>query len=348
VECNACPAPTGPSVPVASVTVCGGFAGFPCPESSHQCMDYAMNGCDVNQGARDCFGVCVEPSEQCASSVECESHLCVEGACAVPGNHVVSELPEDPVCCEAITPECRACASGITVEDFCLLCLSSEIYEDACELCEGFPEQPVNKSGFCQTPQGYGMCVEMCNSDAVCPGEMKCCSNGCGLTCQAPVFTAPVCCQDMTPTCRSCSLGITVEQFCNQCSTGGLNQAACGACAGPTGEVPPGMKSCVGLPSYFLSCEDFGDAELCCDGRYAESMASMCHRRADKCVPRPNVTTTPQSSNPVDSTTKSGLCPTPQGYGICVEMCNSDAVCPGEMKCCSNGCGLTCQAPVFV
>ena len=29
--------------------------------------------------------------------------------------------------------------------------------------------------------------------------------------------------------------------------------------------------------------------------------------------------------------------------GICVEMCQGDADCDADEKCCSNGCGHTCQ-----
>ena len=49
----------------------------------------------------------------------------------------------------------------------------------------------------------------------------------------------------------------------------------------------------------------------------------------------------------VYSTVKPGRCPTisPDTGGICVENCSSDADCDGDLKCCSNGCGHTCQEP---
>lgn len=43
---------------------------------------------------------------------------------------------------------------------------------------------------------------------------------------------------------------------------------------------------------------------------------------------------------------KLGTCPTPEGDGICVEECESDSCCKGIKKCCSNGCGHTCQIPI--
>ena len=46
---------------------------------------------------------------------------------------------------------------------------------------------------------------------------------------------------------------------------------------------------------------------------------------------------------------KSGECPNTEGMiGICVEQCTADDSCEGEQKCCSNGCGHTCMAPVPV
>ena len=45
---------------------------------------------------------------------------------------------------------------------------------------------------------------------------------------------------------------------------------------------------------------------------------------------------------------KPGECPPIRAdAGICVEGCSSDNDCGGDMKCCSNGCGHTCQAPVI-
>ena len=44
---------------------------------------------------------------------------------------------------------------------------------------------------------------------------------------------------------------------------------------------------------------------------------------------------------------KPGECPrvSPGTFGICLEACSNDADCSGNLKCCSNGCGHTCQTP---
>jgi len=45
--------------------------------------------------------------------------------------------------------------------------------------------------------------------------------------------------------------------------------------------------------------------------------------------------------------TKQGQCPAlrDDSAGVCVEECQSDGDCDGDMKCCSNGCGRVCAAP---
>jgi hypothetical protein len=56
----------------------------------------------------------------------------------------------------------------------------------------------------------------------------------------------------------------------------------------------------------------------------------------------------PKSATVAPATSKTGVCPVPSGYGMCVELCSVDADCTGAQKCCSNGCGHTCQDPAPV
>uniref|UniRef100_A0A3B4ASW7 WAP domain-containing protein n=1 Tax=Periophthalmus magnuspinnatus TaxID=409849 RepID=A0A3B4ASW7_9GOBI len=49
---------------------------------------------------------------------------------------------------------------------------------------------PENKPGVCPSTKSdtqFGICVIDCTSDCQCEGNLKCCSNGCGKTCQEPV-----------------------------------------------------------------------------------------------------------------------------------------------------------------
>uniref|UniRef100_A0A8C4PMJ9 WAP domain-containing protein n=1 Tax=Equus asinus asinus TaxID=83772 RepID=A0A8C4PMJ9_EQUAS len=45
---------------------------------------------------------------------------------------------------------------------------------------------------------------------------------------------------------------------------------------------------------------------------------------------------------------KPGTCPglPPETIGPCVELCSRDESCPGKQKCCSHGCGHSCQTAV--
>ncbi|CAG0889724.1 unnamed protein product [Darwinula stevensoni] len=45
------------------------------------------------------------------------------------------------------------------------------------------------------------------------------------------------------------------------------------------------------------------------------------------------------------STLEAAECPIPWGWGLCVELCSSDADCSEGLLCCSNGCGHQCMAP---
>ncbi|XP_041351294.1 uncharacterized protein LOC121370237 [Gigantopelta aegis] len=44
-------------------------------------------------------------------------------------------------------------------------------------------------------------------------------------------------------------------------------------------------------------------------------------------------------------TTKPGICPKPRGPGQCRDSCRNDSTCPGDLKCCQNGCGVSCMRP---
>jgi WAP-type (Whey Acidic Protein) 'four-disulfide core' len=61
------------------------------------------------------------------------------------------------------------------------------------------------------------------------------------------------------------------------------------------------------------------------------------------CANPKTATTLPPTSLP-----KYGNCPDVQSnaVGSCVLQCNTDSSCSGNLKCCSNGCGMVCRAPV--
>uniref|UniRef100_A0A8C0GMM9 WAP domain-containing protein n=1 Tax=Chelonoidis abingdonii TaxID=106734 RepID=A0A8C0GMM9_CHEAB len=101
---------------------------------------------------------------------------------------------------------------------------------------------PVKKSGkkkpgFCPKTTG-GLCILGCNDDDDCVGAEKCCSNGCGRTCQIPTAEKPGFCRVFPPdTMGICALLCFSDADCpgakKCCSVG------CGlTCQTPTaGEV---------------------------------------------------------------------------------------------------------------
>ncbi|XP_072330165.1 anosmin-1b isoform X1 [Scyliorhinus torazame] len=65
-----------------------------------------------------------------------------------------------------------------------------EKHHECLTSCEFLKSIQMVKQGDCPAPQkawGFAAaCVQSCNSDTECPSSRKCCSNGCGQTCQAP------------------------------------------------------------------------------------------------------------------------------------------------------------------
>ena len=159
-----------------------------------------------------------------------------------------------------------------------------------------------DKLGRCPTPppDTAGICVQECEDDTVCPGDHKCCSNGCGQTCTSPEPDG-----DTSPPPE----GVTKE----------------GAC--------PVMVQSSGTPCID-ACSDDNSCpadQKCC------ANADGC---GNQCVP--------PLAGVVEDSSRPGECPSPPegAAGICLEMCNVDTNCPGDLKCCSNGCGHVCTNPV--
>ncbi|KAL3869869.1 hypothetical protein ACJMK2_042496 [Sinanodonta woodiana] len=179
----------------------------------------------------------------------------------------------------------------------------------------------VKKPGTCPKPPLRGVCVDLCSSDEGCPGSQKCCSNGCGYTCQTPP----------TDTQKMCKFGSPLPSiFCGRgpnhqdcprgyyCNIDPLDRFAvcCAQVKKPgTCPKPPLRGVCVDL---CFSDEGCPGSQKCC----SNGCGHTCQ--------------TPTVASP-------RTCPIPSGVGMCVEECSSDANCPAGQMCCSNGCGHTCQ-----
>ncbi|XP_053408353.1 WAP four-disulfide core domain protein 3-like, partial [Mercenaria mercenaria] len=121
-------------------------------------------------------------------------------------------------------------------------------------------QSTVEKLGQCPRRTGVGICVSLCTGDSSCPGDQKCCSNGCGHRCMSPISGG-----------RSCFYkgemrmdGETFKDRCNECTCNdghvSCTEKACGSKPGRCPR-PSGIGICV---------------ELCTDD-------SICHRRRKCC-----------------------------------------------------------------
>lgn len=134
---------------------------------------------------------------------------------------------------------------------------------------------PGSRPGQCPlvAPGTIGTCLVSCMGDESCPQGQKCCSNGCGRTCQVAVAGE----------------GCVCGQPCTM--TGGGS----GVCQ-------------------------------------ADSKTCAVNIQAPQCGGSPHA----------------GQCPALAAgtVGICIHACSGDSACAADEKCCSNGCGRTCQKAV--
>uniref|UniRef100_A0A3P8R3E6 WAP domain-containing protein n=1 Tax=Astatotilapia calliptera TaxID=8154 RepID=A0A3P8R3E6_ASTCA len=215
---------------------------------------------------------------------------------------------------------------------------------------------PVStKPGVCPRRRlDFGHCAEICSNDRDCPNNEKCCPNGCGSECMAPVIECPrhlnlalshkgyedcprdhICCvYDGEEVCvppvstkpgvcprRRLDFGHCAE-ICSNDRDCPNNEKCCSngcghECMAPLSECPRHLNLALSRKGY----EDCPRGHICCvyDGE-------------EVCVPPAPI--------------KPGVCPHRHlGHGRCLESCFNDRDCPFFEKCCSNGCGHECMAP---
>ncbi|XP_033634885.1 uncharacterized protein LOC117296122 isoform X1 [Asterias rubens] len=321
-----------PKVSIETVGICeeSCYDDYACPDDQKCCS----NGC--GHSCMPAYNPSVHEYGECPTMVEtgdCPSECTVDSDCG------------RGICC--YTGCGYACANPIIVDPVPVL-------PGPLHVCPLLPEFTA------------GPCADFCSFDYDCKEEEKCCSNGCGYQCMPyteieiiePERVGPIVPEPVVPYLGECpfvepssGFGICVEECNNDdgCSGGKICCSnGCGhTCMEPVtefelkpvvlklGECPALEPAGFGFGICIQECEDdsgcSGDKKCCANG---------CGRT---CL---DAFIAPEPAAP-----KPGECPIPEdagfGFGICIQECDDDSGCADEKKCCANGCGRTCLAPII-
>jgi hypothetical protein len=133
--------------------LCGGFAGFPCPEGL-SCVDNPADDCDPANGGADCGGVC--------ANIACGPRA---GRC--PGGFACVDDPDDD--CD---PAAGAACAGLCVAGPAAPVACDPIRDGEFGACEALLGWGVNAQGACAPVSGCG-CDDRCEG-RVFPDERSC------------------------------------------------------------------------------------------------------------------------------------------------------------------------------
>lgn len=222
------------------------------------------------------------------------------------------------------------------------------------------------RAGQCPllAPGTVGTCIMGCESDASCAVGQKCCSNGCGRTCQRAVIRGCVCGQP----CTMESGGSGVCQTDGQTCAVNIQPPQCGGTGAPHAGQCPLLGSgsvgiCVEACSGDNSC---AMDEKCCSngcGRTCQKAVTFPPPVPPRCVcgepcrmasggsgvcqtdGQCAVNIQPPLCGGTGGVPHAGECPAVARdiLGICIDQCSSDNACAKDEKCCSNGCGRVCK-----
>jgi hypothetical protein len=139
--------------------MCGGLAGFPCPEG-FACVDDPNDRCDPATGGADCSGICLPIDYN-----PCAAMLCIEGSTCCPQCGGIC-IPHDIPCSEdlCVSEPCNQvmCGPG----EYCC--------NESCSICAPLGDDCIDQ--FCDPPS-YGVA---CGPTICAPGEV-CCNESCGI-----------------------------------------------------------------------------------------------------------------------------------------------------------------------
>uniref|UniRef100_A0A8C0GCM4 WAP domain-containing protein n=1 Tax=Chelonoidis abingdonii TaxID=106734 RepID=A0A8C0GCM4_CHEAB len=172
-------------------------------------------------------------------------------------------------------------------------------------------------------------------------GSQKCCNSGCGHSCTAVAWGGTVPCITFGATAGSDSVrkpgfcpvrnGLYFSYDCEaRCQRDGdcpRDQKCClrgcdHECLAPSEEKPGICPLTDGITSNSPWCKS-----SCAEDKECAGDQKCCDSGCGRTCQAP----------------ERGVCPSPLGFGPCVDLCFADVECPRGQKCCSNGCGHVCM-----
>ncbi|XP_037771855.1 WAP four-disulfide core domain protein 3 isoform X1 [Chelonia mydas] len=247
-----------------------------------------------------------------------------------------------------------------------------------CPVKKGECSAPINKRA--------ANCDIFCSTDADCPGSERCYSTGCGRECRLPVGVNPGYCPQVDPNGMTiCLVECNSDRQCGlgrKCCSQGCHVQCAGAVPAKPGTCPKRrvLQTFVPCENKCRDDRDCPNREKCCFtgcglGCLAPETGDVCRLPPERghCAQRllrffynpayrtcqrfyyggcrgngNNFKTLRACRQACRTTEKPGFCHVfpPDTIGICALLCFSDDDCPGAEKCCSVGCGRTCQTPV--
>ncbi|XP_078468569.1 WAP four-disulfide core domain protein 8-like [Lampetra planeri] len=207
------------------------------------------------------------------------------------------------------------------------------------------PSTVALKLGSCPTPppDAVGTCDEACKDDESCPGEQKCCSNGCGHGCVEPLALHPVDplpdkpgeCRYVNTALVRCSIKAAIDE-CKQDWQCPGKQKCCNVgcklkCSKP---VKNKHGFCPYVDTRLIKCAFRPDLNKCQQDWQCPGKEKCCSSGCAMICTQP---------------VKAGSCPVRDfSHIVCIRYndgCKSDDDCPDKQKCCSVPCGVGCVAP---
>ena len=146
--------------------MCGGLAGFSCPEG-FECVDDPGDHCDPAAGGADCSGICVPIDYN-----SCAAMLCIEGTTCCPqcgGICIPNDIPcSEDLYCPPGQPSGAPCGPNFCAPgEYCC--------NENCGLCAPFGAACIN--AVCEPPGQVGVA---CGPTTCAPGQV-CCNESCGI-----------------------------------------------------------------------------------------------------------------------------------------------------------------------